>query len=206
MNNFLVINEGSQYIRILPWKDDEHEFYASTKIHRVKLADGNDKYFHCRRIHGEACPLCDAYHGLWSLSKENTDEHANTARTIQPRDRFYMNVVDRESGEVKILSVGQILFNKIITTMLDDDYGDITDPETGHDFKIVKVIEGQWPKYDQSGPRPKSEPSGEPLEQAAWMEGLHDIHALVKLEDFSETMVVAQSYLPSLAKGVDVEG
>jgi hypothetical protein len=116
-----------------------------------------------------------------------------------------LNVVDRETSEVKILSIGQILFKKIVATIMDPDYGDITDLENGHDFKIMKIMEGQWPKYDQSSPRPRPEPAGSEQDVAAWMDGLHDVHALVKVEDYEEMMHVAQSYLPSLAKGVDVE-
>ena len=205
MDSFLALKDGSQYIRILPWKDEDKEFYAETKIHRVKLADGNPKNFHCRKIHGEICPMCEAYFGLWKLSQDKDDEHANKAREIKPRDRFYLNVVDRETSEVKILSIGQILFKKIVATIMDPDYGDITDLENGHDFKIMKIMEGQWPKYDQSSPRPRPEPAGSEQDVAAWMDGLHDVHALVKVEDYEEMMHVAQSYLPSLAKGVDVE-
>ena len=104
-----------------------------------------------------------------------------------------MNVVDRETSEIKILSVGVILFKKLISAILDEDFGDITDVETGHDFKIIMYKEGQWPKYDQSQPRPKSEPAGSSAEVAAWMEQLHDIQSLVKLEDYEELKNVSES-------------
>ena len=90
-----------------------------------------------------------------------------------------------------------ILFKKIIAAMLDEDFGDITDLETGHDFKIVKIMEGQWPKYDQSAPRPKSSETGGKAEIAAWMDSLHDIHALVKLEDYENVKEAATALLPS---------
>jgi hypothetical protein len=97
-----------------------------------------------------------------------------------------MNILDRESGSVKILSIGVILFKKIIGAMLDEDFGDITDVEKGHDFKIVKEMDGQWPKYDQSAPRPKSSPLGSKSEVAATMDSLHEIHDLVKLEEYED--------------------
>jgi hypothetical protein len=108
-----------------------------------------------------------------------------------------MNVVDRATGDVKILSIGVILFKKIIAAMLDDDFGDITDLDKGHDFKIIKIMEGQWPKYDQSQPRPKSSEAGSKAEVAAWMDSLHDIHALVKLEDYEGVKEAATGLLPS---------
>jgi len=199
LSKFVQLQEGTNAIRILPGKDDDTLFYAETKIHRVPTGDGQTKNVHCRKIHGEPCPLCDMYYGLWK--EPNKDE--DLARQIKPRARYYMNVVDRDSGDVKILSIGVILFKKIIAAMLDEDFGDITDLTSGHDFKIVKIMEGQWPKYDQSQPRPKSSEAGSKAEVAAWMDSLHDIHALVKLEDYEEVRGAAQGLLPSHEGSMD---
>ena len=188
LQKFYQIPEGSNAVRILPWKDDDKEFYAETKIHRVPGPDGNVKNIHCRKIHGENCPMCDLYYALWKTGRK---EDEDMARQIKPRARYYMNILDRESGDVKILSVGVILFKKIIGAMLDEDFGDITDVETGHDFKIVKEMEGQWPKYDQSQPRPKSSPMGSKAEIASSMDSLHEIHGLVKLEEYEEVKKAA---------------
>lgn len=192
LNKFYQIPEGSNAVRILPWRDDSKEFYAETKIHRVTMPDGNNKNFHCRKIHNEPCPLCDFYFGLWKTGRK---EDEDLARKIKPRARYYMNVIDRNSGEVKIFSVGVILFKKVIAAMLDEDFGDITDLEKGHDFKVVKEMEkgSPWPKYDQSAPRPKSAPAGNKAEVAAAMESLHEIHELVKLEEYEDVKAAVQA-------------
>jgi len=192
LKKFYQIPEGSNAVRILPWRDDEKEFYAETKIHRITGPDGNVKNHHCRKIHGENCPLCDVYYALWKTGRK---EDEDLARQIKPRARYYMNVLDRESGDVKILSVGVILFKKIIGAMLDEDFGDITDLTEGHDFKIVKEMDGQWPKYDQSQPRPKASPLGSNAEAAQIMESLHEIHDLVKLEDYEDFKRVAETLI-----------
>ena len=189
-SDYLQIKEGTTLVRILPGKDEETEFYAETKLHRIVGSDGMAKNYHCRKMHGEACPLCDTYFGLW---KTDQDSDKDLARQIKPRARYYMNILDRDSGEIKILSVGVILFKKIVAAMLDEDFGDITDPQDGYDFKIIKTMEGQWPKYDQSSPRPKSEPTGTPAEVAAYMESLHDVHGLVKLEDYDDVKTAAMN-------------
>lgn len=189
LSKFMQLQEGTNTVRILPWKDEDKQFFAETKIHRIKQADGNIKNVHCRKIHGEACPLCDVYYSLW---KTGRSEDEDLARQIKPRARYYMNVVDRESGAVKILSIGVILFKKIIGAILDGDFGDITDVESGHDFKIIKEMEGQWPKYDQSQPRPKSTPAGSKAEVAEWMDVLHDVHALVPLEEYEDVKKAAE--------------
>jgi hypothetical protein len=58
-------------------------------------------------------------------------------------------------------------------------------------------MDGQWPKYDQSSARPKSSEAGTKAEIAAWMESLHDIHSLVKLEEFDDVKLAAEELLPS---------
>tara|TARA_R110000782_G_scaffold102791_5_gene190189 strand:+ start:22627 stop:23379 length:753 start_codon:yes stop_codon:yes gene_type:complete len=196
---FLSLNIGTNVIRILPGKDDDTLFYAETSIHRVPNGQMNDngspqtKNMHCRKIHGEACPICDSYYALWKPPYLDED----LARQVKPRSRYYMNVVDRETREVKILSCGVIIFKKIIAAMLDEDYGDITDLKLGHDYKIHKEMDGKWPKYDQSQPRPKSEPAGTKADVAAWMDQLHDIHGLVKLEDYDVFKAAAETLTPS---------
>lgn len=202
VNNFLTLENGTTLIRILPPKeDDEREFYAETRIHRIPQEDGTDRNVHCRKVHGEACPLCDAYFGLWkqfNAGGKVEEVLSAAARQIKPRDRFYMNVVDRKSGDVKILSVGIKVMNMITSVILDEDFGDITDLETGHDYKIHKVMEGKWPKYDQSGARPKPTPAGKKKEIDSWMSELHDIYKLVRLEDYEEVKNHALSMFPQL--------
>ena len=111
-----------------------------------------------------------------------------------------MNVVDRDTGKVKILSVGIMLFQKILNTILDEDYGDITDVKSGHDFKIIKVMEGQFPKYDQSQARPKPTEAGSKGEVAEWMDSLHDVHGLVKLEEYDDVANITEEITPPSMK------
>ena len=41
LDNFLQLQEGNNVVRILPGKDEETQFYAETKIHRIQGTDGN---------------------------------------------------------------------------------------------------------------------------------------------------------------------
>ena len=193
LDNFLQLQEGNNVVRILPGKDEETQFYAETKIHRIMNADKKIRNVHCRKVHGEKCTLCDLYFGLW---KTGVKEDETLARQIKGRSRYYMNVVDRETGKVKILSIGIMLFQKLLNTILDEDYGDITDLKNGHDFKIIKVMEGQFPKYDQSQARPKPSEAGSKAEMAEWMDTLHDVHGLVKLEEYDDVLAVTEEITP----------
>ena len=191
LENFMQINEGDNIIRILPGPSENEQFYAETAVHRIPISQKGDqtKNFHCPKVIGDPSPICEVYYGLW---KTGRSEDEALARKIKPRSRYYLNVFDRTNESVKILSIGTIIFQKLINTILDEDYGDITDPKTGHDFKIVKYIEGEWPKYDQSAPRPKPSPLAKTDNAIAGiMEGLHDIYSLVKYEDNETLKAVA---------------
>jgi len=182
LKKFFMMEEGTSVIRVLPSTEGtEDEFYAETAIHRI-----NDKNYHCPRVKGHDCPVCDLYYRLWKVKGPMEDEAQAMARTIKPRKRYYMNVVDRRDGTVKILSMGMKLFGKILDCFFDEDFGDITNLGEGWDFKVVKDTQGQWPNYDKSGPKPKTSAAGTKKEQAVWMDELHDIHGLVKLPEYDE--------------------
>lgn len=209
LNNFLSLEDGDNLIRILPSPEDSgKEFYAETMIHRIPTEDGKTKNFHCLKVHGKSCPVCEAYYGLWKAynATGKTDETLSAAaRQIKPRERYYMNVVDRGSKQVKILSIGQIIYKKIIKVMTQKDpetgeyeYGDITNLTEGHDYIINKVMEDGWPKYGDSMVRPRQTAAGSQKEIDGWMGTLHDIYALVKEEDYEEAKNIALSIYPQL--------
>ena len=187
LSKFLITKEGTSLVRLLPAKDDEENFYAETAIHRMEN-DGQFKNYHCPRVKGDKCPLCDVYFALWKTPSE--DNH-NLARSIKARKRYYLNAVERESGSVKILSIGMKLFGQILDTFFDEDYGDITDLKTGNDFKIVKDKSGEWPNYDKSSPKPAKSEAGSDMEIATWMDSLHDIQGLVKVASYEDLKKMA---------------
>lgn len=194
-SNFITLDEGTTQVRILPSKDETKPFFAETKIHRP-IIDGKVLNMHCRKIHGEPCPLCELYFSLWKT--KNKDDEA-LARKIKPTLRYYMNAIDRRDGKVKIFSVGTILFKIILGAVMDKDYGDVTDLNEGFDFKVTKVMEkgsdGQvWPKYSESKFRPVREPAAKSAqEKAALLEQMHDIYSLVKLEEFDYVNGIAET-------------
>jgi hypothetical protein len=202
---FLRIQDGETTVRILPGKDDDTLFYAATALHYVPQAEGKSKVYTCNKVHGGRCPLCDAYYAAWKMVDAGEIER-DQARKLKPTKTYYYNVYDRESGEVKVLRVGIKLHTKVIETIMDDDYGDVTDLESGHDFKIVKAKDGPWTNYDKSSFRPKSTPAGINRDVAAWMEGLHDIHGLVTTDDFGALQQAAETYFISIQGGVPAGG
>lgn len=199
LSKFLITKEGTSIVRILPAKEEDENFYAETAIHRIEQ-DGQFRNYHCPRVKGDKCPVCDLYFGLW---KTDSEDNHNLARSIKARKRYYLNAVERESGSVKILSMGMRLFGKILDCFFDDDYGDITDLKTGFDFKVVKDTNGPFPNYDKSAPKPRPSEAGTDSEIAAWMDELHDIKNLVKFAEYDELKQLAMNFE---AKAVGMAG
>ena len=203
LDKFLRLNEGTNLVRILPPTDDTMGFFAETAIHRVEDG-GNTKNIHCRAVStpnhdSEPCPLCNFVSDLWNrhralkLPKGEKSKFGNLASKIKATSRYYINALERESGEVKILSVGTLVFNMILNTFCDEDYGDITDVNNGHDYKIVKTMteDGKWPRYNDSQPRPKPSALADSDKEIQEILGKsHDIHSLVKFPNFDDVQLV----------------
>ncbi len=198
MGNWLKLNEGTNIICFLPSnKPDTDPWYRETVYHRFTDTEGKLQTLQCRKVIKEACPVCDLYFGMWkehdvACRANNWDKkkvrtpYSNLASKLKPSSRFFANVVERESGDVKIFSIPGKLMSKVIGDIIGD-FGDIVDLKTGKDYKVVKdmVKSGDqvWPNYDKSSCRPKQEPAGSPGDIEKWMGSLHDLSKLVEPTD-----------------------
>jgi len=209
LQKFMQLQDGQNLVRILPWKDESKEWYAETAIHRVPFSrfnlKGMSNNVHCLKVKGERCPACETYYKMWD-NHNNADNEADklmwadTARAIKPRERYYMNVLNRDTNEVKILSIGKKLFTTIVETVLDEDYGDITDVKTGFDFKVIKdeqkTSNGTFPNYDRSAPRPKQSAVAKTQKEIdGILAELHDIHELVQHKSPDEIRAQMTAYV-----------
>ena len=74
------------------------------------------------------------------------------------KQRFFSPVLVRgeESEGIRVWGYGKMAYEKLLTIVLDPDYGDITDPETGNDLKLMygKLPGASFPRTDIR-PRPR---------------------------------------------------
>jgi hypothetical protein len=142
---------------------------------------------------------------LWAKSDKVTgkaqDDLRNQYRELKGIERYYYNVMQRQekdpkTGETlkntgpKIFSCGKTIHAMIVRAIVGDKdageeaLGDVTNPKSGRDFKLVKKMNGEYPNYDLSKFLDSS-PLGEPDEISTWLENLHDLQAIrvVKSED-----------------------
>lgn len=208
---FLKLEAGANVIRILPPKEDGLPFYTHTKIHTVKDSKGGFKYWHCRTIHSEPCPLCDAYRELWERHNKvcKLKDHkpcdvpyGKGTMTIKGKDRYYVNCVNRKDDTIKIASFPDSLWIKVMSCILGNEklglepLGDITDLQNGYDFNIIQTDLGGYANYNQSVAKPRPTPAGATkLAIAGYMDSLLDLKAQVRLEDFTEMKKAADTIL-----------
>lgn len=79
----------------------------------------------------------------------------NETKKYFPKLRTLVPVVIRgkESDGVKFWSFGKTVQEKLLAYITDEDYGDIVDPQTGRDIKVIYSI----PKIKTTGSFPESE-------------------------------------------------
>lgn len=216
---YVMLSDGDTFIRLLPAKEGEDpmSFYASTYIHRLVYKENGKEQsvnYHCLRQHGKACPICEIYSSLWDVinAKEDHDgTYKKLAGQLKGRQRFYLNAIQRDDSsdtsakKPKIFSIGEKLFS-MITGGMTTDFPDLLDLNEGNDLRVNKRVEkgsnGQsYPVYDGSVIRPKPTPVF-PVKQdiAAAMDSLHDLKALVKVEDYQAGKELLEKVVPGISE------
>lgn len=220
--------DGYVTVRILPPGNDLPMLHGgmcmSTRVHTV---NGRKVHCRKEKVRGRKypvgeCRICDHWNWLYrrkdellrAKDTEGADACVREARAIKPVERYYFNVIIRklrkDNGDEelnvgpKILSVGKTLKDRIIRAILGNEsleeasLGDITNPLTGRDLRIVKKIRHSggesFPNYDDSKFIDPS-PLGEPEQVKKWMAGLHDLHALRVVRPAEEVEEELKEYL-----------
>jgi hypothetical protein len=121
------------------------------------------------------------------------------AKKLYPKMRCFAPVVVRgqESEGVKLWAFGKQTYEELLNIMLDDDYGDITDPVTGRDIKVrtYKKPNTQWAISDIT-PRPKVSPLSEEKTQAKeWMNSIPDPNDLYELKSYEQLEKIVNDWL-----------
>lgn len=119
-----------------------------------------------KRNFGDDCPL-DAY--IKQLWKEGTEESKRMAKKLGARQRFFAPVLVRgeEAEGIKVWGFGKRAYETLLNLVLNPEYGDITDPESGTDLVINygKPAGAQFPETKIT-PRRRSSPLHKNSEKA----------------------------------------
>ena len=124
--------DGLHEVRILPTADGDpfKEFWFHYNV-------GSTGIMCPKRNFGEACPVCDF---ATKLFKSGDADSISAAKELFVRQRFVSPILVRgsEKDGVKVWSYSKTVYEDLLKTVLDPDFGDITDVENGYDMKVDK--------------------------------------------------------------------
>ena len=150
--------QGDQTIRILPTKDGD-----PFKEYHFHYNVGKNPGIMCpKKNFNEECPICDFASKLWKEGVENNDDTAKReAKKLFVRKRYYSPILvrGRESEGVKIWAYGKQAYETLLGYVLDPDYGDITDVESGTDIVLNYDRPGTPGSFPKTTLKPRRRPS-----------------------------------------------
>ena len=175
-NNYFKMEVGKEYnVRILP-SDDGDPFKSFFVHYRVGKAA---PFLSLKRNFNEEDPLHDFVRSLYDAGDE---ESKKLAKEISAKQRFFSNVIvrGREDEGPMVWSYSKTVYKDLLSTVLDDDYGDITDPDGGFDIKVnYSKPDGKTYPETSVRCRPKSTPlSDDPDQAEEWLEARVDIEGI----------------------------
>jgi hypothetical protein len=199
---------GDNLVRVLPPIDSDDVFFHETARHRVA-----GEWYYCLKYdidqdtgRGKSCPICEARTRLF---RSGDADLIKIAKDIKAKKQYLMNIVNRKGDDPTLVSVyagGVKIWNKMVTTMLDDEI-DITDVEEGYDFLVKKeegpkTEAGQFPSYDNSKARRKASPLDEdPKVVKAILDNRNELKEIPRFDDSAVLQAAIDNYIKSLTEG-----
>ena len=145
---------------------------------------------------GKADPIQEL---ITKLRDEGSKESYELAKKLYPKMRCYAPVVVRgeEDKGVRLWAFGKQLYQTFLNFMLDEDYGDITDPMEGRDIRVVctKTPGRMWATTEVR-PRGKDTPLSENQGQVKkWLDNIPDVNDLYTLKSYEELENIVNAWL-----------
>lgn len=201
--NFFKPTEGKQDIRIVPTEDGDP--FKSFHFH---YGVGQSGFLCPQRNFGDDCPVC-AF--VKQLFREDDEESREAAKNLMAKQRFLSPIIVRgsESEGVKIWTYSKTVYEELLGLVLNPDYGDITDAETGLDLTLDY---GKQPgmKFPSSKitPRRKASPlcKGTDEECAELLKSVPNFDELYQRVGTEEAQKMLDEHLAAAAEGDDSEG
>ena len=190
-NDFWRPEDGENNIRIVPTPDGDpfKEFHFHYNV-------GQGGFLCPKRNFGDDCPVCNFANKLWN---DGTEESKKQAKDLFAKQRFFSPVLVRgqESESVKVWGFGKMAYEKLLTIVLDPDYGDITDPSEGRDVKVsCNKPPGRMWAMTEVRPRGKGTPLSSDTNQAAdWVRNIPDLDEMFTLKTYAELEKIVNDWL-----------
>ncbi len=136
---------------------------------------------------------------ITKLRDDGSKESYELAKKLYPKMRCYAPVVVRGEEEkgVRVWAFGKTVYQTLLNIMLDEDYGDITDPKDGRDVKVVctKPPGRMWATTEVR-PRGKQSPLSEDASKAkGWLDSIPNLDDMFTLKSYEELEKIVNDWL-----------
>lgn len=199
---------GANINRNITWKPNEGEEYT---VRLISFPDNDGQPF--KEIHwyynipgsrgivapfqfGKKDPVQEL---ITRLRDEGSPEAYEMAKKLYPNMRTYAAVIVRgqEDEGVKIWSFGKTVYQKLLALMLDEDYGDITDPIEGRDVKVF-CTKPPGKKYAMTDVTPRGKVtklSSNSKQSQEWLSNIPNVEDLYTLKSYDEISVILDQWI-----------
>jgi hypothetical protein len=184
--------DGDTTIRIVPTSDGDpfKEFWFHYNLGRTPGFLSPKKNF------GEADPLDDFVRKLFN---ERSEDSIKMAKNLMARQRFFAPVIVRGEEEkgVQIWGFGKRVYQDLLDLVLNPDYGDITDVESGTDLKITygKPPGAQFPVTNVTPRRRSSALSEDEELSTQWLDSIPEFAQVFDRKTPEEVGTLLEDYL-----------
>lgn len=136
---------------------------------------------------------------ITKLRDDGSKESYELAKKLYPKMRTYAPVVVRgeEAKGVRLWAFGKTVYQSLLNLMLDEDYGDITDPTSGRDVKVVctKQQGRMWATTDVR-PRGSSTPLSRDSDEASgWINNVPDLSEMFTCKSYEELEKIVNDWI-----------
>jgi len=186
--------EGEEHtVRLLSFPDNDGQpfrelwFYYNIGKERGLLAPNQ---------FGDPDPIQEL---ITKLREEGSKESYELAKKLYPKMRTYAPVIVRgeEDKGVQIWGFGKMVYQALLGLMLDEDYGDITDPDSGRDVKVVCSKQpGKMWAMTEVRPRGKQSLLSDNTKQAQeWFSSIPDLSGIFQCKSYDELSKIINDWL-----------
>lgn len=133
------------------------------------------------------------------LRDDGSKESYELAKKLYPKMRSYAPVVVRgeEDKGVRLWSFGKTVYQSLLNIMLDEDYGDITDPTDGRDVKVtcVKPPGRMWATTEVRPRGKQSKLSTDSGQAKGWIDGIPSLDDMYTCKTYEELEKLVNDWL-----------
>ena len=136
---------------------------------------------------------------ITKLRDEGSKESYELAKKLYPKMRTYAPVIVRgeEDKGVQIWGFGKTVYQTLLGLMLDEDYGDITDPTSGRDIKVtcVKQPGRKWAMTEVRPRGRQSELSDSGDQAKTWLDNIPNLDDIYQEKTYDELSKIVNDWI-----------